>query len=134
MSSNLEHTSIGSNPRTMMTEEEEDKTFHTENLESILKSETAKEMKKRKYSYISLASRKELIKLVYKEGKQIKEAAADIGVNYSTAKHIIKVFKNTGNIETQPMLKNRISPIDIHILEQKINEYSRTDSHSQYSH
>lgn len=55
---------------------------------------------KRNYNYIQLSTRKNLIKLVYKDGLQIKEAASIIGINYSTAKHIIKTFKKTGNIET----------------------------------
>lgn len=77
---------------------------------------------KRNYNYIQLSTRKTLIKLVYKDGMQIKEAAAMIGINYSTAKHIIKTFKKTGNIETRLMLKNKMSPIDIDLLEQKLRE------------
>lgn len=78
--------------------------------------------RKRNYSYIKLGTRQRLISLVYKEGFQIKEAAQMIDINYSTAKHIIKLFKRTGSIETKLMQKNKLSPQDITLLEQKIND------------
>ena len=85
--------------------------------EVLTQNQTNDAKKKRNYSYIKLGTRQRLISLVYKEGFQIKEAAQMIGMNYSTAKHIIKIFKRTGSIETKLMIKNKMSPIDIGLLE-----------------
>ena len=40
-----------------------------------------------------------LINLVEETGLTIKEAAQKLKINYSTAKHIVKVYKRTGIIE-----------------------------------
>ena len=37
----------------------------------------------------------------------IKDAAALVNINYSTAKHIIKYYKETGNVESKQMLKRK---------------------------
>ena len=44
---------------------------------------------------------------VEKEGLTIKEAAKGLDINYSTAKHIIKVYRQTGEIETKIMMKRK---------------------------
>jgi transposase len=37
---------------------------------------------------------------VENEGITIKEAASNLKINYSTAKHIVKVYKRTGQVTT----------------------------------
>ena len=59
----------------------------------------------------------ELVKVVDEEGIPIKEAAARLNINYSTAKHIIKYFKKNGIVETKQMLKRKLGPSRIHKLE-----------------
>lgn len=42
--------------------------------------------------------RTKLIKAVEDQGLTIKEAAQTLKINYSTAKHIVKVYKRTGEL------------------------------------
>ena len=53
--------------------------------------------------YVSLAKevREQLIHAVEKDGITIKDAAASMNINYSTAKHIMKQYKAYGIVETQ---------------------------------
>ena len=60
---------------------------------------------KRSYIPVEFDKRSKLIKAVEEEGLTIKEAAQNLKVNYSTAKHIVKVYKRTGEIQTQMMTK-----------------------------
>ena len=39
------------------------------------------------------------------EAYSIKEAAIELGINYSTAKHIVRVFKEQGTIKTKAQVK-----------------------------
>jgi hypothetical protein len=45
----------------------------------------------------------------------IKEAAQNLKINYSTAKHIVKIYKRTGEIQTQ--MNKRLPERDIRGLE-----------------
>ena len=51
--------------------------------------------KKRKYMSITSRKKKELVALV-NTGITIKEASVRLDLNYSTSKHIIKLFKKIG--------------------------------------
>ena len=51
--------------------------------------------KKRKYMSITSRKKKELVALV-NTGISIKEASVRLDLNYSTSKHIIKIFKKFG--------------------------------------
>lgn len=53
---------------------------------------------KRSYIPVELDKRQKLIQAVEEEGLTIKEAAQNLKINYSTAKHIVKVFKRTGEV------------------------------------
>ena len=44
---------------------------------------------------------------VEKDGLTIKDAAKELDINYSTAKHIMKVFRQTGEVETKIMMKRK---------------------------
>ena len=59
---------------------------------------------------------------------QIKDAAEKLDINYSTAKHIIKHFKETGNCETKQMLKRKRGPVNVDLLEGKIVKNSNSES------
>ena len=48
---------------------------------------------------MSTEERKQLLQLVEEECLTIKEAAVRLGINYSTAKTILQLFKKTGRIE-----------------------------------
>jgi len=50
-------------------------------------------LKKRPYIKVSSPKRYQLIELVVKERLNIKAAAVQLGINYSAAKHIVKLFK-----------------------------------------
>jgi predicted transcriptional regulator len=54
--------------------------------------------KKRTYIPILEEKRQELLSLVENEGISIKNAAKKVGINYSAAKSIVKVFKETGRL------------------------------------
>lgn len=62
---------------------------------------------KRSYVQCELWKRQSLVDKVEKEGMTIKDAAKQLGINYSTAKHIMKVFRETGEIETKIMMKRK---------------------------
>lgn len=53
---------------------------------------------KRSYVPVELDKRAQLIRAVEDEGLTIKEAAQNLKINYSTAKHIVKIYKRTGEI------------------------------------
>ena len=53
---------------------------------------------KRSYVPVELDKREKLIKAVEDQGLTIKEAAYNLKINYSTAKHIVKVYKRTGEL------------------------------------
>jgi hypothetical protein len=71
---------------------------------------------KRSYIPVELDKRHKLIKAVEEDGLTIKEAAQNLKINYSTAKHIVKVYKRTGEVQTQLMNK-RLPDRDITGLE-----------------
>ena len=62
---------------------------------------------KRSYVQVDLKNREDLIDLVETQGMTIKDAAKRLLINYSTAKHIVKVFKKTGDTETVLMKRRR---------------------------
>ncbi len=62
---------------------------------------------KRSYVPVELEKRQQLLTIIDNEGLTIKEAAVKLGINYSTAKHIVKTFKRTGTLETQLMKKKK---------------------------
>ena len=55
---------------------------------------------KRTYVPVDLAKRSKLVQLIQFEGCTIKEASILVGINYSTAKHIYRTYKKTGQLET----------------------------------
>jgi DNA-binding MarR family transcriptional regulator len=55
---------------------------------------------KRSYSHVKMNQRMELIGLLENKDVTIKEIADQLCINYSTAKHIVKQFQKTGNLET----------------------------------
>ena len=71
---------------------------------------------KRSYIPVEVNKRQQLIKAVEEEGLTIKEAAQNLNINYSTAKHIVKVYKKTGDVSTS-MLNKRKPDVDIKGLE-----------------
>ncbi len=54
---------------------------------------------KRSYVPVDVEKRQRLIKAVEEDGLTIKEAAQNLKINYSTAKHIVKVYKRTGELQ-----------------------------------
>mmetsp|Transcript_13115 Transcript_13115/g.11594 ORF Transcript_13115/g.11594 Transcript_13115/m.11594 type:complete len:158 (+) Transcript_13115:204-677(+) len=62
---------------------------------------------KRAYQQIDLWKRKELIESVNKKEETMKDAAKRLGINYCTAKHIMKVFRRSGSYETDLMRKKK---------------------------
>lgn len=66
-----------------------------------------KKRNKRSYIQCELWKRQALIEKVDKDGLTIKDAAKILDVNYSTAKHIMKVYRQTGEVETKIMMKKK---------------------------
>lgn len=60
---------------------------------------------KRQYKHVEFWKRKAIIDCVHDKSETMKQCAKRIGVNYSTAKHIIKIYRKTGSIETNMMKK-----------------------------
>ena len=54
---------------------------------------------------MDVSKREELIQKVMSQAYSIKEAAIELGINYSTAKHIVRVFKEQGTIKTKAQVK-----------------------------
>jgi predicted transcriptional regulator len=79
---------------------------------------------KRSYIPVEVNKRQQLIKAVEEEGLTIKEAAQNLKINYSTAKHIVKVYKKPGDVSTS-MLNKRKPEMDIKGLEGTVyDQYS----------
>lgn len=64
---------------------------------SLRKSVSKNKRKKRRYVPVLPDQRLDLIRLVCKEFNTIKDAATKLGINYSTAKHIIKQHQLAGD-------------------------------------
>lgn len=63
------------------------------------------DQQKRIYQPVKLEKRIELIQLIENEPISIKDAAERLGINYSTAKLILKTYKEKGQVLTQHMVK-----------------------------
>lgn len=48
-----------------------------------------------------------MVRVIEDEGITIKEAAIKLKINYSTAKHIVKTYKKTGEVQSQIIVKRR---------------------------
>lgn len=68
---------------------------------------TGKKSGKRAYVQCDLWKRQSLVEKVEKEGMTIKDAAKELDINYSTAKHIMKVYRQSGEVETKVMMKRK---------------------------
>ena len=66
-----------------------------------------KNKSKRAYQHIELWKRKELIECVNKKEETMKDCSKRLGINYCTAKHILKVYRKTGSFETDLMRKKK---------------------------
>ena len=65
---------------------------------------------KKYYSHTDKRKREQLVRLVEEQGLSIKEASDRLGINYSTAKYIVKTFRETGSIETHQQVRKRPRP------------------------
>jgi ribosomal protein S25 len=55
-------------------------------------------LKRKIYSVIDSTKRAELIKRILKDKQSVKFASDSVGIKFSTAKAILKTFKNEGRI------------------------------------
>lgn len=62
---------------------------------------------KRAYQQVDLWKRKELIDCVRSKQETMKDSAKRLGINYCTAKHILKVYRRSGSYETDLMRKKK---------------------------
>ncbi|TNV85095.1 hypothetical protein FGO68_gene15180 [Halteria grandinella] len=84
-----------------------------------------KRKQRKPYSQIDSDQRRQLLQLVEQQGLIIKEAAATLGINYSTAKTILQLYKKTGRIDKIETVPNmRITPVNI--LKDKIRKDTAT--------
>ncbi len=63
------------------------------------------------YGAVTTEKRFELVRLIYEENLGIKEASQSMGVNYQTAKSIIRRFRQTGKIERVNRILTTDSPL-----------------------
>lgn len=63
--------------------------------------------KKRAYQHVDLCKRKELVYCISQRIETMKDCAKRLNINYCTAKHIMKVYRRTGFVETDTMRKKQ---------------------------
>jgi predicted DNA-binding protein (UPF0251 family) len=76
---------------------------------SNMESPKAKDIFKTKRTYIPIDMdiREDLVRIVEEENITIKQAAQKLKINYSTAKHIVKIYKKTGYVSSQIRIKKQ---------------------------
>jgi hypothetical protein len=76
--------------------------FLTDESELLKLGKSRKAIFKTKRGYINhdVSKKEELISVIKEEGITIKEASVKLNINYSTAKHIMKLFKKTGQVQS----------------------------------
>lgn len=62
---------------------------------------------KRSYVNHDIEKKYNLVQVIEEQGITIKEAAAQLDINYSTAKHIMKLYKETGHIKSRVITKKK---------------------------
>lgn len=65
------------------------------------------------YDYVSQDARNQLIQLIEREKWAIKDASEELKLNYSTAKSVLRLFRNTGKIEINRKKKQAKAPSKI---------------------
>eukprot|EP00831_Metopus_contortus_P008472 TRINITY_DN1324_c0_g1_i1.p1 TRINITY_DN1324_c0_g1~~TRINITY_DN1324_c0_g1_i1.p1 ORF type:complete len:185 (+),score=0.05 TRINITY_DN1324_c0_g1_i1:104-658(+) len=63
---------------------------------------------KREYSIVSLDKRQELIDLIESQTLTLKDAAEKVGIKYSTAKNIVKIYVKEQRINPKPKRVSKI--------------------------
>jgi hypothetical protein len=97
---------------------------------------------KRSYNTVEATKRRELITMVNRDQMTIKEAANRLGINYSTAKHIVKSQRfeapkeeraqDTGGSNQQPLgAFKRSPPLSTHNLESQVRAEHQSPSLDQ---
>lgn len=76
----------------------EDSREEEEGKYALVSKKTSNSKNKRSYVPVELSKREDLVRIIEEEKITIKEAAIKLGINYSTAKHIMKTYKKTGEI------------------------------------
>jgi len=84
-------------------------------------------LKKREYHYIELWKRKEIIEWFQSKKESIKKCSQRLGIKYITAKHIVKIYKKTGKIETKIMRQSQRKSIEQQIYESNLWEHNYAD-------
>ena len=69
--------------------------------------------KKRAYQNIELWKRQDLVESITSRRETMKDASERLGINYCTAKHIMKVYRRTGSIKTIVMRKKEAKQSEI---------------------
>lgn len=78
-----------------------------EDIKSIISDKSDKHPKKQHYKRISDQTRQELIEMVYLKDYLLKDAAKSLGINYSTAKTIIRIFRIEKRLEKKKSHKDK---------------------------
>ena len=63
--------------------------------------------KKRSYTLVPLEQRRALLDLVFSSEHSVRSTALQLGIKYTTARHIISVYKKTGQVESLSVVKAR---------------------------
>lgn len=94
-------------PQQAYEEESKDFTFSLAERAGSLNEADNRKNKKRAYQHIELWKRMELIDCVNSKEETMKDCSKRLGINYCTAKHILKVYRKTGSYETDLMRKKK---------------------------
>ena len=63
--------------------------------------------KKRDYVHVDIERRVRFIQLALAGEMSVRHAAKEIGIKYTTARHILRVYKETGHVESLSLVKRR---------------------------
>jgi transposase-like protein len=88
----------------------QDMTHHSQEEAKVDLSRKNDYSAKRSYVNHDIERKYQLVQVIEEQGITIKEAAAQLDINYSTAKHIMKLYKETGHIKSRVITKKKYVP------------------------
>ena len=68
----------------------------------------ANPLDKREYVQVEPRQRLELIKKTFSKQMSVRSAAKSLGIKYTTARHIVNVYKRTGHVESLTAMKRKL--------------------------
>ena len=89
---------------------------------------------KREYVQVEPRLRMQLIKKTFEQQMSVRSAAKSLGIKYTTARHIVNVYKRTGHVESLTAMKRKQRHPELHQRAQELvgpfGIYNRTLWHA----